>query len=1816
MKRFLLFLTCMLMLFGVGKAAETSAVCQATKDNYKSFLESAGWSYSLSNSKSTLSWEGNSSPSKGVQIGSATNSSNTVIITSGSKCAFYGKTIKKISVNASGASGISGNISVSLNSTNLGTKNLSTTATDYDFLPGGSNAVGTIEIKLTQTTSKAFYLNSITVTYDDRIGSDKTSVTLTFPQSSYSVDINDAFSAPAVNSTLPAALSSIDYSSSNTDVATVDNKGNVTLKKVGSTTISASIPENDPSYTSNTASYILTVTDKNSGGSDNEKRVWKLINDPKDVTADGQYIIAHKNGDKYYAMNTGVTSGDKITTDEVTVTNDILTPVTSTAIFILEADTDGNWKLKCPSNENKYLHNPSSTDLNFNSSTSFSNTIAFENNNVKIENGTRRVFANNSNNYGNYANSNWNGNSYFKPSLYKYVISSGLQDVELSFDSEHVYGNKVLGGLIEPELTVKPEAARSAVQYTSSDEGVAKVDKDGNVTLIAAGETTITAEIKDNATYADASASYTLTVTDSNTGENPTPGEGDGSFTITFNGADGNADGTAFSETDLFTSTSSQWNKIIDTQNSDDCIANISFTGSVYPAANKEGLRFGKSGATGKVNITFKEEYQKKIAKYVVSCKRFGSDQDVSMSVGNINFTTNDVTFADQTLTVDIPSVISNFVAGTNSNGKRAYIKSITLYYENETPTQKLGELSVTYGDGKEVENQGKVEVELGETFTFTADNAESIKLDITDGDDNKESVLLTVDQGKASWTVDKVYEFAMVKATATLGDESKDFGFRITVNPPTPGTPVVKIGEEVLENNGSKVVKANTEVSITCENANSIIVKRGEEQVAELSTAPFNYTVPESGTYTFTGTNGENVSETSFTYTFTIAEVDPNAPAVGSTFRQVTKDDELVENSYVIIGCSASNVAFSISEESSNPSTGNVSYENYVQKYYDAENTKVKDDIKFDILTTKGDDILIFKLVKNGEDWGLKTVNLVGTQKYLSNEIKDGQETTNLTFKDEFAPVYFEFSSARNANISFVKEKGRTISFNSNNKKFNLGQYAMVQLYKYSTAKKFEPNYPDVKIKEGEKYTIELDGEHPDVTYRVKGNSIVATVEGNVITANTTYSTDEATIMAMWPETEDWYGNLVEFKVTFRYPAEVGFRYAEVRGKKDVGVAAQAAYYTGDGTLTYYIEKEVEGEWVDASDEIFINKETGMIRPENLINPIIDEPYRVRVHVTGDIASYTEEDAYYTLIIEAPEGGNGEAVSGEAMFNFTDESNPYGFFKFDSNTTATSNKYFSYFEGNIDKYTGNVSENEEDPTTHVPVSQISKDGVTLSFTGEYRWMNKNHLRLYGPNSFIKISAGDGKVKSVSLKVNSGNYFNKNFRVEGEGSGAYDSTTDLYTWTATSDEGVDYVTFEAQTKPEIYTIEVKSLQPSYPDGKQPVNLAFDVTASDVDRHISFFEDQVIPLPTLTYNTNGGTIVFSEAVENGDLVLSFDPIKPASDDTPAEEVKGRYYATDFNDIKVELDEPGVYTFRAEYKGEDFLQGMAILRLNVFPRLTVTTENEDLLSDHELGEDPEITLIHYNEGSNDNSTTVKIPSLDELLKGEDGYRYSTIEVTEVEVKHDGKIEIYSKEVGEGIPATYDFSTDGYVKYTIVYGGEDDFKVESIVNVIFMPHFVDSTDIPGELEITPVVNTTVLYRTYSTPGSNNDKEEVKARRLVDNEGLEWAELTESTKFTYKEALDNKKVKEGDVYVVVAKPTKDISEYVASEKNGLLEGDITEYYLTASGNTTTGIEDVELSEDAEVEYFNLQGVKIKNPEKGGIYIKVTGKKAEKVIL
>lgn len=104
-------------------------------------------------------------------------------------------------------------------------------------------------------TSGHARIQSIVVNYT-AVAGDKELAGLQFPESSYTAILGQAFTAPTLTKATNAAVT---YSSSDTNVATVNaTTGEVTLVGAGTTTIKAEAPEND-TYTAGSAQYTLTV---------------------------------------------------------------------------------------------------------------------------------------------------------------------------------------------------------------------------------------------------------------------------------------------------------------------------------------------------------------------------------------------------------------------------------------------------------------------------------------------------------------------------------------------------------------------------------------------------------------------------------------------------------------------------------------------------------------------------------------------------------------------------------------------------------------------------------------------------------------------------------------------------------------------------------------------------------------------------------------------------------------------------------------------------------------------------------------------------------------------------------------------------------------------------------------------------------------------------------------------------------------------------------------------------------------------------------------------------------------------------------------------------------------------------------------------------------------------------------------------------------------------------------------------------------------------------------------------------------------------
>ena len=295
------------------------------------------------------------------------------------------------------------------------------------------------------------------------------------------------------------------YSSSNQEVATIDQQGLVTLIAGGTTVIKAEVAET-ATFDASFVEYTLNVTDPAA-----LKTFVKVTNGS--VTG-GKYIIVYQASDdanSVMALNTtnagkffGNTEIDltenKIVTDDKTVMWDIT----------LESDdhysiSNGNIFVGFKGNNNEaYIYN------DYTIGECGWNFIYDENNKVfKIQNAgvnTRYLQFNANNNQYRFAC--YTG-SQKHLTLYKQEDSRTA--VEVTFNE--IDGNQTLfftkGFTYNSAATATPTRP---ITYSSSNQEVATISTEGAVILVGAGTTVIKASTAADNTYQEGAAQYTLTV--------------------------------------------------------------------------------------------------------------------------------------------------------------------------------------------------------------------------------------------------------------------------------------------------------------------------------------------------------------------------------------------------------------------------------------------------------------------------------------------------------------------------------------------------------------------------------------------------------------------------------------------------------------------------------------------------------------------------------------------------------------------------------------------------------------------------------------------------------------------------------------------------------------------------------------------------------------------------------------------------------------------------------------------------------------------------------------------------------------------------------------------------------------------------------------------------------------------------------------------------------------------------------------------------------------------------------------------------------
>lgn len=132
------------------------------------------------------------------------------------------------------------------------------------------------------------------------------------------------------------------------------------------------------------------------------------------------------------------------------------------------------------------------------------------------------------------------------------------------------------------------------------------------------------------------------------------------------------------------------------------------------------------------------------------------------------------------------------------------------------------------------------------------------------------------------------------------------------------------------------------------------------------------------------------------------------------------------------------------------------------------------------------------------------------------------------------------------------------------------------------------------------------------------------------------------------------------------------------------------------------------------------------------------------------------------------------------------------------------------------------------------------------------------------------------------------------------------------------------------------------------------------------------------------------------------------------------------------------------------------------------------------------------------------------------------------------------------------------------------------------------------------------------YSFEVKNHNGEEIKVVATVDgHDEVIFEEAAAEPENAPARAADENKTFSGNL-----KAQHDVLKTISNPNVSLTAtaGEKQLFAITKAPDTTTGIEDVTVDSEAPVEYFNLQGLRVAQPEAGQLYIKRQGDKAVKV--
>lgn len=394
---------------------------------------------------------------------------------------------------------------------------------------------------------------------------------------------------------------------------------------------------------------------------------------------------------------------------------------------------------------------------------------------------------------------------------------------------------------------------------------------------------------------------------------------------------------------------------------------------------------------------------------------------------------------------------------------------TVTVVLKPRMPevTWKIGETTYTAA------NDGTYEVPAGTELNIKAVNGDKIK--VTNLDTEQSAVCespntLTVNS-------DIKVSFASVNSEKNLESEALSAIFtRLKVVPSTPVVTWTLDGvNHTAENDGTYNVYAGTQVTVTSENADKIVVTNSVSSDVEYN-APYTFTVTAEEMFTFAGKNADGTSS-EITVKYTVVE----RPAE-NVYTLITDASQLKAGNKYVIAVKEQKMALS---NHGNWNGGNNQYRNVVDgtqanaKFRIDENNVLHDQT---FGTSSKEGIMVFTLGGSAGKWTLKADNyILSTAKPRPGELKTG-EWVKLYVTDK---PFFAMTTEPSENTISIAADGSATITNSNSigyvmkymgtrfgmSKEEVNGFPLVQLY--GCVPQTKPEMPVVT------YTKTIDGEN-----------------------------------------------------------------------------------------------------------------------------------------------------------------------------------------------------------------------------------------------------------------------------------------------------------------------------------------------------------------------------------------------------------------------------------------------------------------------------------------------------------------------------------------------------------------------------------------------------------------------------------------------------------------------------------------------------------------------------------------------------------------